>query len=83
MHTIWQQFGGNFKFSGKKSLPKKDAWNKPCSTTTSRSWRRSTRATRCVTRIVLYTKVDAQCLKLMLIVAAAKLTTLLMIDVPW
>jgi len=38
---------------------------------------------RCVKRMVLYTKVDAQCDKLATFVGQIKLTTLATIDVPW
>ena len=49
------------------------------------SRRRQTRATRCVcvTPIVLYTTVDAQCDKLTTVVGRTELTTLATVDVPW
>jgi len=37
----------------------------------------------CITSIVLYTKVDAQCDKLAMVVGRTKSTTLVTVDVPW
>ena len=49
----------------------------------SLSCRRRTRATRCFTVTVLYTKVDDQCDKMATVVGRTKLRTLATVDVPW
>jgi len=48
-----------------------------------RSQSPQTRAKRCITSSVLYTKVDARCDKLATVVGRTKLTTLAAVDVAW